>query len=128
MMVAVAVFRPSDEVFPPQQSPILGHRASSHTVCKFSPRKSFFILLKDSPEGTDVLRYVGSRGLGSRVSQKKEAANVKTHLFVLPSTTRSDFPMVSRSPERKSSSVGPLSSALPNLVLLRDDAVARQRL
>lgn len=71
MMVAVAVFRPSDEVFPPQQSPILGHRASSHTVCKFSPRKSFFILLKDSPEGIDVLRYVGNRGLESGVSQKK---------------------------------------------------------
>ena len=71
-MVAVAVFRP-DEVFPPQQSPILGHRASSHTVCKLSPRRSFFILLNDTPEGIDVLRYVGNRGLKLRVSQRKEA-------------------------------------------------------
>jgi len=58
---------------------------------------------------------------------------VKSRLFVLPSTTRSDFPVVSKSPERKSSSVGPFSKALPNFVLLRNvvaegDAVAKQRL
>lgn len=63
MIVAVAVFLPSDVLLPPQQSPILGHRASSHTVCKLSPRRSLLILLNDSPDGIEVLRYEGSRGL-----------------------------------------------------------------
>jgi hypothetical protein len=48
---------------PPQHSPMLGHRASSHTVCKPSPRKSFLIFVKDAPVGMVVLRYDGSRGL-----------------------------------------------------------------
>src|SRR6266480_7115021 len=30
---------------PPQQSEIFGHRASSQTVCKFNPRRSFLIFL-----------------------------------------------------------------------------------
>lgn len=63
IMVAVAVFRPSARLSPPQQSPILGHRASSHTVCKLSPRRSFLILLKEAPDGIEVLRYDGSLGL-----------------------------------------------------------------
>jgi hypothetical protein len=65
IMVAVAELRPPEAsaLFPPQQSPIFGHRASSQTVCKFKPRRSFLILLKDGPFGMDVLRYDGSRGL-----------------------------------------------------------------
>lgn len=45
---------------PPQQSPMLGHRASSHTVCNPSPLKSCFIFAKDEPEGIEVLRNEGS--------------------------------------------------------------------
>ena len=72
MMVAVAALRPSASVapsFPPQQSPIFGHRASSHTVWSFRPRKSFLILEKDAPLGMDVFKYCGRRGLMSCVSQ-----------------------------------------------------------
>ena len=70
MIVAVAALRPSASVvpsFPPQQSPILGHRASSHTVLRLRPRKSFLILLNEAPEGMLVLRKEGSRGLKDRV-------------------------------------------------------------
>ena len=70
MIVAVAALRPSASVvpsFPPQRSPILGHRASSHTVFKLRPRKSFLILLNEAPEGMLVLRKEGSRGLNDRV-------------------------------------------------------------
>ncbi len=66
MIVAVAEFLPSASVapfFPPQQSPMLGHRASSHTVCNPRPLKSFLILLNDAPDGMEVLRYDGRRGL-----------------------------------------------------------------
>ena len=62
-MVAVAVFRPSAVVFPPQQSPTFGQRASSQTVCKFRPRRSFLILLKEAPDGIEVFRKEGNRGL-----------------------------------------------------------------
>lgn len=58
MIVAVA-----SPFAPPQHCPMLGHRASSHTVCRFSPRRSRLILLYDAEVGTDVLRYAGSRGL-----------------------------------------------------------------
>jgi len=64
MMVAVAVLRPSAVVFPPQQSPMFGQRASSQTVCKFRPRRSFLILLNEAPDGIEVFRKEGSRGLG----------------------------------------------------------------
>jgi hypothetical protein len=63
IMVAVAVFRPSAVVFPPQQSPMFGQRASSQTVCKFKPRRSFLILLKEAPDGIEVFRKGGKRGL-----------------------------------------------------------------
>jgi hypothetical protein len=69
MMVAVAARLPSSGVapsFPPQQSPILGHLASSHTVCSFSPLRSFLIWLKDPPDGIFVFRKDGSRGLKTR--------------------------------------------------------------
>ena len=59
MIVAVAALRPSSSEapsFPPQQSPILGHLASSQTVCNPRPRKSFFIFLKEFPVGIVVLR------------------------------------------------------------------------
>ena len=63
IMVAVAVFRPSAVVFPPQQSPMFGQRASSQTVCKFRPRRSFLILLKEAPDGIEVFRKEGNRVL-----------------------------------------------------------------
>lgn len=66
MMVAVAALRPSASVapsFPPQQSPIFGHRASSQTVCKFRPRRSFLIWEKEAPVGILVLRNDGRRDL-----------------------------------------------------------------
>ncbi len=59
MMVAVAPRLLSSGVapsVPPQQSPIFGHRASSHTVCRPSPLRSFFILLNDAPVGMDVFK------------------------------------------------------------------------
>lgn len=40
MMVAVA-----SPLSPPQHCPMLGHLASSHTVWRFNPRRSFLILL-----------------------------------------------------------------------------------
>lgn len=66
MIVAVAALRPSASLtpsFPPQQSPMFGHRASSHTVCRPRPRRSFLILEKEAPVGILVLRYDGSLGL-----------------------------------------------------------------
>jgi len=66
MIVAVAALRPSASVapgLPPQQSPMLGHRASSHTVCNFSPLRSFLMFVKEAPVGIEVLRYEGSLGL-----------------------------------------------------------------
>ena len=56
-MVAVA----ADLELPPQQSEILGHLASSQTVCRFSPRRSFLMRLKLSLEGIGVLSHEGSR-------------------------------------------------------------------
>jgi hypothetical protein len=56
-MVAVA----ADFSDPPQQSEMLGHRASSHTVCRFNPRRSFLIRLKLSPTGTGVFSHSGRR-------------------------------------------------------------------
>lgn len=66
MIVAVAARFPSSSVapsLPPQQSPMFGHRASSHTVCSPSPRTSFLILANDAPVGIEVFRYEGSLGL-----------------------------------------------------------------
>jgi hypothetical protein len=66
MIVAVAARFPSSGVapsLPPQQSPIFGHRASSQTVCSPNPLKSFLILENEAPEGIEVLRKDGRRGL-----------------------------------------------------------------
>lgn len=63
--IIVAVASP---LSPPQHCPILGHLASSHTVWRLRPRKSFLILLYEAEVGTDVLRYDGSRGLQTRPS------------------------------------------------------------
>ena len=63
IIVAVAVFLPSAVSPPPQQSPMFGHLASSQTVCRFKPRRSFLILLNEGPEGIEVLRYDGNLGL-----------------------------------------------------------------
>lgn len=56
IIVAVAVLRPSTVSLPPQQSPMLGQRASSHTVCSPSPLRSFLILLNVSPDGIEVFK------------------------------------------------------------------------
>jgi hypothetical protein len=58
IMVAVAF----DLSEPPQQSPMLGHLASSQTVCSFSPRRSSLILVNDAPVGIFVFKNEGSRG------------------------------------------------------------------
>lgn len=58
MIVAVA-----SPLSPPQHCPILGHLASSHTVWRLSPRRSFLILLKEADVGMVVFRYLGKRGL-----------------------------------------------------------------
>lgn len=58
MIVAVAF----DLSEPPQQSPMLGHLASSQTVCSLSPRRSSFILVNEAPVGIFVLRKEGRRG------------------------------------------------------------------
>lgn len=91
MMVAVAALRPSASVapsFPPQQSPIFGHRASSQTVCRFSPRRSFLILEKEAPVGILVLRNVGRRGLAQsrRLSWRhleRQISRTPSHFRVL---------------------------------------------
>ena len=57
-MVAVAAPLP-----PPQQSPIFGHLASSHTVCSPRPRRSFLIPLYDAPVAIGCFRNDGRRGL-----------------------------------------------------------------
>jgi hypothetical protein len=59
IIVAVAALLPSSSPapsLPPQQSPILGHLASSQTVWRPKPLRSFLILLKDDPEGIVVFR------------------------------------------------------------------------
>lgn len=79
MMVAVAALRPSSGVapsFPPQQSPMFGQRASSHTVCRPRPRKSFLILENDAPFGIDVFKCDGRRGLGG-ISHWKPIGHIK---------------------------------------------------
>ena len=66
MIVAVAALRPSASdtpSFPPQQSPMLGQRASSQTVCRLSPRRSFLIFEKEEPFGMLVFRKDGNLGL-----------------------------------------------------------------
>ena len=124
MMVAVAVFRPSAVDFPPQQSPMFGQRASSQTVCKFRPRRSFLILLKEAPDGIEVFKKAGNRGLGMPSKTFEYTRLGKTYPFVLPRTTRSED-----SPERKSWKPGPLSRDFPKSVrgggVVEDDAVAR---
>lgn len=57
MIVAVA----ADLSLPPQQSEILGHRASSQTVCRFKPRRSFLIFLYDELSGMGVFNHEGKR-------------------------------------------------------------------
>lgn len=57
MIVAVA----ADLSDPPQQSLMLGQRASSHTVCRFNPRRSDFIFLKFVLLGMGVCNQVGRR-------------------------------------------------------------------
>jgi hypothetical protein len=107
-MVAVAPLlstSPEAPLLPPQQSPIFGHRASSHTVCNPRPLRSFLILLNEAPEGMEVLRYEGNLGA-----------------LVLPSTTR-----LGGSSERKSSSEGPLARVCEKDDL-DDEGVARQRI
>jgi hypothetical protein len=69
MIVAVAAPFP-----PPQHSPMLGHLASSHTVCNPRPLKSFLIALYDAPVGIGCLRKEGKRGLHvSRWLSKRSA-------------------------------------------------------
>ena len=108
IIVAVAARRPSSSEapsFPPQQSPIFGQRASSQTVCRFSPLRSFLILLYEAPVGIFVFRKPGRRGLGHHpVKIKLHDLGQSTHPFVFPSTT---FSM--GSPEMKSSNEGPLA-------------------
>ena len=57
MIVAVAALLE----LPPQQSEMFGHRASSQTVCRLRPRRSFLIFLKLSFAGIGVLSHSGSR-------------------------------------------------------------------
>lgn len=92
MMVAVA-----SPLLPPQHWPIFGHLASSHTVCKPNPLRSFLILLKLADVGTDVFRYAGRRGF-----------------LVLPRAIREgegegEVTRRSTSPETKSAKVRPSS-------------------
>jgi len=62
MIVAVALPFP-----PPQHSPMFGHLASSQTVCKPSPRRSFLMPLYDFPVGIGCFRNDGSRGLAGQL-------------------------------------------------------------
>lgn len=57
MIVAVA----ADFELPPQQSEMFGHRASSQTVCRFRPRRSFLIFLYDELSGIGVFSHEGRR-------------------------------------------------------------------
>ena len=60
MMVAVAV----DLEDPPQQSEMLGQRASSQTVCRFRPRRSRLIEAREEDlegSGAGVLSQGGRR-------------------------------------------------------------------
>ena len=57
IIVAVA----ADFELPPQQSEMFGHLASSQTVCKLRPRRSFLIFLYDELSGIGVFNQDGSR-------------------------------------------------------------------
>ena len=131
MIVAVAARFPSSSVapsFPPQQSPVFGQRASSHTVCRPSPRKSFLILAKEEPVGIVVLRKDGSRGLLSAERSfsfhRHEYIGLITHPFVFPNTTRSGAPS-----DMKSSREGPEAKVSEKPVLEdEDEGVAKVRM
>ena len=92
-MVAVAVFRPSTVVFPPQQSPMFGQRASSQTVCKFRPRRSFLILLKEAPDGIEVFRKEGNRGLAM-------SSETFGYIHVKPTPLYYPGPRVQKTPQK----------------------------
>lgn len=123
-MVAVAVPLP-----PPQHSPMLGHLASSHTVCRPRPRRSCLMAVYDLPRGIGCFRKVGRRGLESELPRRGGVNQQDTHCEVLPSTTRSAA-SGSGWPETKSSKVNP-SSSLANcrfgLTGVASVAVARHR-
>lgn len=58
MIVAVAAPLP-----PPQHSPMFGHLASSQTVWRPRPLRSFLMELYEAPVGMGCLRNDGRRGL-----------------------------------------------------------------
>lgn len=110
MIVAVA----ADLSLPPQQSPMLGQRASSHTVCRFRPLKSDFSLLKFVPVGMEVLSHVGSgvcagllRGFDADSGWEGDE----------PSSRDSDILSFGSGLDRKSPNDGPELSLSVNLVL-----------
>lgn len=115
MIVAVA-----SPLSPPQHCPMFGQRASSHTVCKLSPRRSFLILLYEAEIGTLVLRYFGRRSLRQCCQCTSIRAWSSAYVAVLPNWTRCCLPeAVSKaSPEMKSSKSGPLLSFSCNVCLL----------
>lgn len=51
----------ADFELPPQQSEMFGHRASSQTVCRFRPLRSFLIFLYDELSGIGVFSHEGRR-------------------------------------------------------------------
>lgn len=131
MIVAVAPFLPSFPSFPPpQHSPMLGHFASSHTVCRPSPRRSFLISAYEPPAGIECLRKDGRRGLegeGEDVSSSRRAEPLGaarhswTDCLVFPSVViRSSSRWF---PAMKSPRVKPSSS-----LAIRDWRVERARL
>ena len=123
----VAALRPSASdtpSFPPQQSPMFGHRASSQTVWRPRPRRSFLIFAKEEPLGMLVFRNDGSRGLRKLLAQREnEGGGISrsTYAFVFPRTTRSGTLSAI-----KSSSDGP-SSSVSLKFGLDEEGVARHR-
>lgn len=103
---------------------MLGHRASSHTVWSPRPLRSFLILLKEAPDGMEVLRCAGSRGL-----REIEGLQMNSLQYAYPRA----FPRMIRSggasPEIKWSSEGPAARASLKLDLEAPVgvAVARER-
>jgi hypothetical protein len=122
MIVAVAAFFP-----PPQQSPILGQRASSQTVCRPRPRRSFLILVYDGPVGILVLRWEGRRGLGSRYEHNTSIIKKKSYWEVFPSVIlEASGSSGSTLSATKSLNEGPAASFVENVGVVFGTAVARR--
>jgi hypothetical protein len=105
MIVAVA----ADLELPPQQSEILGQRASSQTVWRFRPRRSFLMRLKLGELGMGVLSQEGRRVISFFLPAGPTRAVLRA--YASDGSSGALLP-----PETKSEKAGPVFSLSRNVV------------